>query len=188
MSIAPNIKMVVGLGNPGSKYTYTRHNLGFLTLDHFLANAAVSWSEKADGAFIRINMSGQQRIFLKPLSFMNLSGEVLRSYMRTYAVDPEEVLVVHDEADLEAGVIRLKKNGGAGGHNGLRSIIAETGSNAFYRLRIGTGKHEIIPLASFLLAKANPELLDPMAEKAAAVLEDVFAHGFIKAQQTVNQC
>lgn len=183
----PHFKLIVGLGNPGPKYTYTRHNLGFLTLDHFLSGEPSDWRDKYDGEFIRTTVGGKQRIFVKPMSFMNCSGEVIRKYMQSYYVEPHEILVVHDEADLEEGVIRLKKGGGAGGHNGLRSMIEELGSNKFYRLRVGTGKHEKMDLAAFLLSKSTPEFLEPMAEKASSILDSVFQLGFIKAQAEANK-
>lgn len=182
------IKLIVGLGNPGPKYHATRHNLGFLTIDHFLQSQAVSsLEEKFDGTFCEMMVANQNRIFLKPQSFMNRSGVVVKKFLYKYSIEVHQMLVIHDEADLEEGVLRLKRGGGAGGHNGLRSIFDETGSQDFYRLRVGTGKSQQMELASYLLAKAPLSMLEGMAKQASQALETLFNDGFTKAQQKINQ-
>jgi len=181
------IKLIVGLGNPGSKYELSRHNLGFLTLDHFVASQQGQWRDRQDGLFVKTNVQGIERVFLKPQLYMNRSGVVVSKYLIDHYIEPEEMLVLHDEADLSEGQIRLKKGGGAGGHNGLRSIMDEIGSQDFYRLRIGCGKHDKMDLASFVLSKASVEVLQPIFLEASKVLEDVFQSGFVKAQMSANQ-
>lgn len=179
--------MIVGLGNPGTKYEYTRHNLGFLTLDRFVSNLPVSWNKKHDGLFCQLSIDGLKRTFIKPQSFMNLSGEVVQAFVRNQNIEPFEILVIHDEADLSPGIIRLKRDGGAGGHNGLRSMIDRLGTRDFCRMRVGTGKHAQMDLAAFLLSKTTPDVLDPMAESASQALQDVVSMGFVQAQRRLHQ-
>lgn len=184
--MSEDLSLIVGLGNPGTKYTNTRHNLGFWAIDAFVSPDAPRWKEKHQGLYCEIRIEGKNRIFLKPQSYMNLSGEVVRAFLKDNYLKSENMLVIHDEADLDPGVIRLKKGGGAGGHNGLKSIMAETGSRDFYRMRLGTGKHPKMDLAAFLLSKTDPAFLAETATQAANALEDVFASGFVKAQSMLH--
>jgi len=136
------IKLIVGLGNPGRQYERTRHNAGFLFLDKLVSELGCAWVKepKFDGFFAEVNIEGSRVLFLKPDTFMNRSGQAVGKMLRYYKLDPEAVLVVHDELDFDVGVVKLKKNGGHAGHNGLRDIMAHLGSKEFYRLRIGIGR------------------------------------------------
>ena len=136
------IKLIVGLGNPGQQYEKTRHNAGFLFLDYLLAGSSVSWGHelKFHGLLATVQLAGNKLLLLKPQTFMNKSGSAVAALARYYKIKPEEILVVHDELDLAAGVVRLKNAGGHAGHNGLRDIIANLGDKGFYRLRIGIGR------------------------------------------------
>lgn len=127
-----SIRLIVGLGNPGNKYRYTRHNLGFLTLDALERSCQSTWTAYGNGLYCHYTFNQTDCMLLKPQSFMNLSGEVVAKYIKKYSINIEDVLVVHDEADLDQGVLRLKTGGGHGGHNGLRSIIDRSGSRAFF--------------------------------------------------------
>ncbi|MCX7101625.1 MAG: aminoacyl-tRNA hydrolase [Methylobacter sp.] len=136
------IKLIVGLGNPGQQYHKTRHNVGFLFLDHLIKDKSYDWSKEArfDGLISEVVIGGVKVILLKPLTFMNCSGRAVSKVARYYKLRPNEILVVHDELDFGLGVMRLKKDGGHAGHNGLRDIIAHLSSKEFYRLRIGIGR------------------------------------------------
>jgi PTH1 family peptidyl-tRNA hydrolase len=136
------IKLIVGLGNPGLQYEKTRHNAGFLFLDDLASAAGGKWvsSSQFQAEVANISIAGDKLILLKPMTFMNRSGMSVGKLMRYYKVNPEEMLVVHDELDLSAGVVRLKRDGGHAGHNGIRDIMAHAGSKDFYRLRIGIGR------------------------------------------------
>ncbi|MFZ2451103.1 MAG: aminoacyl-tRNA hydrolase [Methylovulum miyakonense] len=136
------IKLIVGLGNPGRQYEKTRHNVGFLFLDTLLADYGGSWQleGKFQGHLAECAIAYHKVLLLKPETFMNRSGQAVGKVARYYKIQPEEILVVHDELDFEAGVVKLKKGGGHAGHNGLRDIIAHLGGNDFYRLRIGIGR------------------------------------------------
>ncbi|MCB1154923.1 MAG: aminoacyl-tRNA hydrolase [Deltaproteobacteria bacterium] len=134
--------LIVGLGNPGAKYARTRHNAGFWVVDLL----AERWGLPFKGKFKGETASGRYRtqpvILLKPLTFMNVSGTSVQAAMAFYGLEPEQVLVVHDDVDLEPGRLKLKKGGGTGGHNGLRSMQKQLGSPEFYRLRFGVGRPE----------------------------------------------
>lgn len=181
-------KLIVGLGNPGAKYAYTLHNLGFLTVDHFLSTQDPNcrWQSKWEAMSTKVDIAGSEVIFLKPQTFMNLSGHAVRDCMRFYKFAPSQVMVIHDEVDLEFGDIRLKKGGGAGGHNGLASLIEHIGSD-FYRIRCGVGKSTTKDLADYLLEKFNKNKLLDLANSASESLLAVFQEGFVKAQNNRNK-
>lgn len=136
-----NIKLIVGLGNPGAKYESTRHNVGFWTVDQLAGSCGESFSKEArfNSELSRVFYCGKDVRLLKPLTFMNLSGQAIGEVSRYYKIEPEEILIVHDELDLPPGVAKLKKGGGHGGHNGLRDTVSHLNTKDFYRLRIGIG-------------------------------------------------
>lgn len=138
------IKLVVGLGNPGRQYENTRHNAGYLFLDDLAIDLGCSWVSESrfEGLLAEGSIASAKVLLLKPGTFMNRSGQSVGKLVRYYKLQPEEILVVHDELDFSVGVAKLKKDGGHAGHNGLRDIIAHLGSGAFYRLRIGIGRPE----------------------------------------------
>lgn len=135
------ISMIVGLGNPGSEYIKTRHNAGFLLLDKLAENHGVSFSyqSKFNAEAAKATIADKSVWLIKPQLYMNKSGSVVSSYAKYFNVKESEILVAHDELDLQPGTVRLKLGGGHGGHNGLRDIIACLGSREFYRLRLGIG-------------------------------------------------
>jgi len=134
------IKLFVGLGNPGEQYVETRHNVGFWWIDFIGQNHKLSLknSKKYFGEFSKHNEDGEV-FFLKPSTFMNDSGKSVQALAKFYKIEPEEILVIHDELDIQPGTAKLKLGGGHGGHNGLKSIQTFLGSNNFWRLRIGVG-------------------------------------------------
>ena len=136
------IKLIVGLGNPGRQYEKTRHNAGFLFLDALAQEQGCIWSNESrfQGLYAECSFANGKVMLLKPDTFMNRSGQSVGKITRYYKLHPEEILVVHDELDFNPGVVKLKKDGGHAGHNGLRDIIAHLGSKEFYRLRIGIGR------------------------------------------------
>ena len=152
------IRLIAGLGNPGSKYKETRHNAGFLFADCFAAAMHSNWQEKKSFKALIAPLSGGDGALLKPLTFMNLSGDAVGAYARYYKIAPDEILVAHDELDLDAGTVRLKTGGGHGGHNGLRDIISKLGSRDFHRLRIGIGHPgSSAQVLNYVLGKPSPD-------------------------------
>lgn len=157
-----DIKLIVGLGNPGSEYEYTRHNVGFSFLDYLLLTnfgqdkklvnnffekcerSTVSWKEKFGALHTSLDFNSEKIVLLKPSTYMNLSGEPLRKYLTYFKYDIEQVLICFDDIDLEIGQLRLKDKGGSGGHNGIKSIEQEFGTSEFKRLKIGVGRPKIV--------------------------------------------
>jgi peptidyl-tRNA hydrolase, PTH1 family len=133
------VKLVVGLGNPGPKYERTRHNIGFMAIDEIVRRHGFrSPREKFNGEIAEGEIGGERVIALKPMTFMNNSGESVAPAARFYKIEPADVIVIHDELDLLDGKVRVKRGGGAAGHNGLRSIDAHLGSD-YWRMRLGIG-------------------------------------------------
>ena len=145
------MKLIVGLGNPGERYKQTRHNVGFMVLDKLIKQSTVEgWDKKFDSFFTKIIIAQKSMILLKPLTFMNVSGHAVQKVKNFYGIDPNNIVIIHDDIDLELGKIKLKKGGGDGGHNGLKSIIKMIGSE-FNRIRIGIGRPEKINVSSYVL-------------------------------------
>jgi PTH1 family peptidyl-tRNA hydrolase len=136
------IKLIVGLGNPGSQYEKTRHNAGFLFLDYLLENFSASWlkESKFHGVVANVYISEHKVILLKPQTFMNRSGLSVASVAKFYKLESKEILVIHDDLDFEIGVLKIKVGGGHAGHNGLRDIMASLDCKAFCRARFGVGR------------------------------------------------
>lgn len=152
------MKLVVGLGNPGNKYNFTRHNTGFLVLDFYFKVRGGTWGAKPrlGAIYGRID----DAVFIKPQDFYNDSGKALREYMRYYKVSLSDVLVICDDFNLEFGKVRYRASGTAGGNNGLKSVIAELGSGEFSRIRVGTGNEKLrkqMGDVDFVLSKFTPE-------------------------------
>ena len=159
------IKLIVGLGNPGQQYQKTRHNAGFLFLDQLAAELGGAWvsESKFQGLTAECRISKEKVILLKPQAFMNRSGQSVGMVARYYKLQPEEILVVHDELDFDVGVVKLKKDGGHAGHNGLRDIIAHLGSKEFYRLRVGIGRPDAgKAVADYVLSNPSKKEWDLM--------------------------
>lgn len=154
------IKMIVGLGNPGSEYEQTRHNAGFWFIDELAwqYKATLKEEKKFFGSVARISISGSDLWLLKPSTFMNRSGQGVAALAQFYKIKPEEILVVHDELDIPCGRIKFKLGGGNGGHNGLKDIQARLGTPDFYRLRLGIdhpGERNLV--VGYVLNKPSPE-------------------------------
>ena len=151
------MKLFVGLGNPGERYKLTRHNVGFMVLDKLIQKSTVEgWDKKFDSFFNKIIIDQKSIILLKPLTFMNVSGHAVQKVKNFYGIDPDNIVIIHDDIDLELGKIKLKKGGGDGGHNGLKSIIKLIGSE-FNRIRIGIGRPEKISVSSYVLNNFREE-------------------------------
>lgn len=152
------MKLIVGLGNPESKYNWTRHNTGFLALDFYFKLKGLEWNTRPRlGA---VNGRGGDILFIKPQDYYNLSGQAVRNYMRYYKIAVSDILVICDDFNLKFGAIRCRSSGSAGGNNGLKSIITELETDEFARLRIGTGNDELrnqMGNVDFVLSKYTPE-------------------------------
>ncbi len=170
------MKLIVGLGNPGLLYNNTRHNVGFRYID-ILANYlnAPSFKEKFNGMFTKININGEEVILLKPLSYMNLSGEVVLEFSNYYKIKSTDILIIHDDLDMKVAKIKLKENGSSGGHNGIKNIILNLKTEEFKRLKIGISKDKNIDTADYVLGKFSKidlEELDNINKIVINIIKD----------------
>lgn len=155
------MKLIVGLGNPGKKYENTRHNTGFAVIDRTLAKLNVELDKnKFNADYTMINRNGEKIYILKPLTYMNLSGEAVAPFMKYFGIEPENLVVVHDDLDLPVGKIRLRQSGSCGGQNGMRNIIDLLGYSNIKRIRVGIGKDPLIPVVDYVLGKTKKEDLE----------------------------
>lgn len=187
-----NLKLIVGLGNPGNKYEKTRHNIGFDFIDQICTDNqfTLAANKKFHGLAKKVNLHGKDIWLLKPETYMNLSGKSVAALANFYKIENSEILVVYDELDLPPGTAKLKRGGGHGGHNGLRDIISMTGSNDFYRLRLGIGhpghKSKVV---SWVLNRASKEdeiLLNNSIHHSQNILDDLIAGNYEKAMKDLH--
>ncbi len=157
------MKLIVGLGNPGREYKNTRHNIGFMVLDEYLGK--VTWKSKMESYVYQTSINGEDVIFAKPLTYMNLSGLAVSKLVKFYKINVDDILVIQDDMDLALGAYRIKKNSSSGGHNGIKSIINELNTENFARLKIGIDKNKLIPSDKYVLGKLSKEELDIIKEK-----------------------
>ena len=156
----PLTHIIVGLGNPGDKYTYTRHNAGFLAIDYLLSRFSISCNKLKFKALTgEIKLGGVRALLMKPQTFMNASGEAIREACAFYKISPENVIVISDDASFDIGKLRIRKNGSAGGHNGLKSIIECLNSDKFPRIKLGVGQkpNPDYDIADWVLARIPTE-------------------------------
>lgn len=187
-----HVDIIVGLGNPGSEYANTRHNAGFWFVEEVARKFGGNFKpeKKFQGEVARSTIHGQQVWLLKPDTFMNLSGQSLLSLMQFYKIKLANVLVVHDDLDLEVGDVRLKEAGGHGGHNGLRDIISRCGGNGFQRIRLGIGHPgNQSKVTGHVLKKASTDdqiSIENAIDKAISVLDLIVNGDTAKAMQTLH--
>lgn len=155
------MKLVIGLGNPGSQYDKTRHNAGFMAIDRFAEknNITFSLNMKLKGMLASVTINGKKAILLKPMTYMNLSGESVLSVMQYYKIDASDILVISDDLDSRLGRVRLRANGSAGGHNGLKSISHLIKTEEFKRIKIGIDRSDVISVVDWVLKKFTEDEL-----------------------------
>ena len=182
--------LIVGLGNPGNQYAYTRHNAGFLTLDALAEKCGAKVTNLKFKALTGMGtLSGQKVLFLKPQTFMNASGESVRDAVNFYKIPMERVIVLYDDISLDVGRLRIRRKGSDGGHNGIKSILYLTGSDQFPRVKIGVGKkpHPEMDLADWVLSRFTKDegpRLEEAVGKAAQAVELMVQD---KTEQAMNQ-
>ena len=155
------MKLIVGLGNIGDKYIFTRHNVGFMLIDSFALNSNLNYRENSKLKCLMTNIRDgyEDYLLIKPTTFMNLSGEAVRAVMDYYKIKIEDILIIYDDLSLELGKIRFRANGSDGGHNGIKSVIKHLGTNNIARLKIGIGPQPNIPSEVFVLQNFSKEEL-----------------------------
>ena len=183
--------LIVGLGNPGKKYEGTRHNAGFMALELLARRHSISLGTKKFKSALGTGfVMNHPVVLLEPQTFMNLSGQSVQPAAAFYSVTPDRIIVVHDELDLDTGVVRVKSGGGHGGHNGLRDIIAKLGGErGFTRIRVGIGRPSRGDVTSWVLggfSKSEAPALDDALYRAADAIEAIVERGVTAAQNDFN--
>jgi len=183
--------LVVGLGNPGREYARNRHNAGWMVVEELARRHGGSWRSKFHGRLAEVRIDGHRVALLKPETYMNESGRSVKAAMQFFKLQPDAVLVVHDEGDFELGRLQARLGGGLAGHNGLRSIAQHLGTPDFMRLRIGVGRPgrgDRRPLADYLLSDFEPhDEAEALVARAADAVELLDAEGLEAAQRAVNK-
>src|SRR6266498_4713825 len=183
--------LVVGLGNPGREYAGHRHNVGWMVVEELARRHGASWKGKFSGRLAEVRLDGHKVALLKPETYMNESGRSVGAAARFYKLEPDAILVVHDESDLELGRLQARLGGGLAGHNGLRSIAAHLKTPDFLRLRVGVGRPERgdpRPLADYVLSNFEPhDEAEALIARAADAVEQLDAEGVERAQAAVNR-
>jgi len=183
--------LVVGLGNPGREYATTRHNVGFMVADELARRHGGAWRSKFSGEVADVRLDGARLALLKPQTFMNDSGRSAAAAAKFYKVEPEDLLAVHDEVDLDLGRMQARLGGGLAGHNGLRSLASALKTPEFLRLRIGVGRPERgdrRPVSDWVLSPFDPSVdVGSLVGRAADAVETLVRDGLDVAQQRFNE-
>lgn len=172
------MKLIVGLGNPGMDYVHTRHNVGFDIINLFAKKNNFNFSSKNKSMLIsENNYNGEKIILLKPLTYMNLSGQAVESVAHTYKIEPCDIMVIHDDMDLPLGKIRLRPGGSPAGHNGIKSIINCLNSKDFNRMRVGIGRNDnAIDFVLGKFSKNDRKIIEEAFDTCVDALEDWFSN------------
>lgn len=178
------MKLIVGLGNPGKEYETTRHNIGFMILDEYIQNDL--WKNKFDGFYQIITIREEKVLFLKPNTYMNLSGNAVRKVVDFYHIKMEDILIIHDDLDLPFQTHRIKKNSSSGGHNGIKSIISCLGNNSFCRLKIGIASSNRGNTIDYVLSKFSKQEME-FLKKQYSVYHDII-NSFIQNGVEKTMC
>ena len=173
------MKIIAGLGNPGQKYDKTKHNTGFMTMDHYLDEKDLSLDQdKFEGHWTKQKINGEDVILLEPQTYMNESGRSVSQVANFFKVDPEDILIIQDDMDMPIGKIRIRANGKSGGHNGIKSIIRDLGTEKFNRLKIGIRHPKNTTVVSWVLTPFNDEqqkLMDDAFDTSVKIIDDFIA-------------
>jgi PTH1 family peptidyl-tRNA hydrolase len=182
--------LVVGLGNPGARYAGTRHNIGFLVADNFAAKHDLDFREKSAYRICNGSIDGERIVVVEPLTFMNRSGAAVKKMVDKHFLPPENIIVIHDDLDLETGRLKIRRGGSSGGHKGVESIIQSIGSRDFIRVRIGIGRGENIVVESYVLTKFRKDELPVIrqaVDRATESATTIIVEGVEKAMNRFNR-
>ena len=174
--------LIVGLGNPGKEYEGTRHNCGFMVIDELAKRFNVEVNQnKFKGLYTKFKYHGEDVVLLKPQTYMNLSGESVAAIMQFFKIKREDILVIYDDLDMPVGKLRLRRSGSAGGHNGIKNIIAHLDSQNFNRIRVGIDRHKYMKVVDYVLSRfSNSELeaINQGIDNAVDAIVDYLDHDF----------
>lgn len=183
--------LIVGLGNPEPEYSRTRHNMGFDVINKLSEKYDIDVKkEKFDGLYGNGIIENEKVILVKPQTYMNLSGEAIAQYANFYKVNPENIIVIYDDIDIETGVVKIRKKGGPGTHNGMKSVVHELNTTEFPRIRVGTGsKENITNLINYVISKVSQEEykeLEQGIDKAVEAVVEILRIGIDNAMNRLN--
>ena len=185
------MKLVVGLGNIGREYEKTRHNIGFMAIDECVRKYNVDMSRhKFNGNYGEFILNGEKIILLKPEKYMNLSGEVIRDFVRFYKIPISDILIIHDDMDIPIGNLKLKYKGSPGGHNGLKNIELHLGTSEYKRVKIGISHNKLIDTKDYVLSKFSleeTELLRPLIDLVPNIVDDFINIPFDNVMNKYNR-
>ena len=185
------MKLIVGLGNPGDEYKNTRHNIGWIFIDALANDLGITIEKKKfNGLYAETNINGEKVILLKPLSYMNLSGEVVSKYLSYFKIKVEDMLVINDDLDLDFGKIRLRENGSSGGHNGLKNIALNIKTEDFKRVKFGISNNKNMDTKDYVLgsfSKEEKEILEDKKETMINILKDFISLDFDRLMNKYNK-
>lgn len=183
--------LIVGLGNIGSRYNLTRHNIGFEAVDYFAQLHGLKIEKEGfKGVYVQGNIGGAKAILLKPSTYMNLSGESVAAAVNYFKIETQNMIVIHDDADFTPGEIKIRKTGSGGTHNGMRSITGVLGREDFVRIRIGIGNNKNFELYDYVLSRFLPEEIPVMRQavvKTASILDTILSEGVDAAMNQFNR-
>lgn len=184
------MKLIVGLGNPGREYQDTRHNIGFMVVDRYAQEKGITFSkEKFGGIYTECIINNEKIIILKPMKYINLSGEVVSSFVSYYKISIDDILIISDDLDMPLGKIKLKTNSSSGGHNGLKNIEHCLGTKNYKRLKIGISNDKNLDTKDYVLGKFSKDdkkLIDSSVKKANDILDDYFILDFNSLMNKYN--
>lgn len=181
--------LVAGLGNPGSGYAKTRHNIGFLVIDLIAEEYRFELKQKENYIIGKGSIEGNNVILIEPLTFMNRSGLAVRDVMRRNGIETSDLIVIHDDIDMDTGKLKIRKEGSSGGHKGVESIIQDLGTQDFIRVKIGVGRGEGVPVEDYVLGKFRKEeqpLIKEAVSRAADAVTSILKIGVEKAMNSFN--
>ena len=164
------MKLIVGLGNPGKKYEKTRHNCGFMAIDYYAKKYNLTSKKKYNGEYFEKIINSEKIIFLKPQTYMNLSGECVLSFVKYFDINTDDIYIIYDDIDFELGTFKIKRDGSSGGHNGINNIIKLLKTEKLKRIRIKNKKNDI-PLEDYVLKKLNEEEMNKINELLPLISE-----------------
>lgn len=184
------LKLIVGLGNPGKEYEKTRHNIGFMAIDRIVDSLGIGFDRnKFNGSYCVTNVGGEKVMFLKPLEYMNLSGNVIGKFVKFFDISVSDILIIHDDLDMDLGRIKLKSHGSSGGHNGLKSIEANLGTQEYKRLKIGISNDKRFDTKDYVLGRfssSDMDVLNPVLDKIPLIFNDFLSINFTMLMNKYN--
>lgn len=183
--------LIAGLGNPGSKYSRTRHNIGFMVIEEIARRYEIDLKEKEGEYRIgRCSIDGEDMLLIEPLLYMNRGGAVVKSILSEFNIRPESLIVIHDDLDMKTGKLRIRRKGSSGGHKGVESIIQSISSKDFIRLKIGIGKDASVTAEDYVLSKFKRNeatLIKDVIQKAVDAIYSIVSEGLDKAMNIYNR-